>query len=59
MKCYSTTGSDSRFSPQAWAKRSKPAIRHLTLILSWKERKENRQLFLAEGRGEGQLMERN
>jgi hypothetical protein len=43
MRRSSTTGSDSLFLQQTYTKRSKPAFNHLTLILSWKERKENRQ----------------
>ena len=35
MKRSSTTGSDSMFSRQTYAKRSKPAFNHLTLILFW------------------------
>jgi hypothetical protein len=43
MKCSSTTGSDFLFSHQTYRQRSEPAFNHLTLILSWEERKENRQ----------------
>jgi hypothetical protein len=50
MKHSATTGSDSLFSRQAYAKRSKPPFHHLTLILSWKERKENPHLQTERGR---------
>jgi len=49
MKRSSTTGSDPLFSRQTYTKRSQPAFNHLTLILSWEERKENRHPERARG----------